>query len=135
VLPGWIVLPGRAACRSGRRQAIAGRRQHAEGQVNAEDAAAEAAPGQFRQVHAVAAADVHDRAGRVGGGQVEHAGRQVDARVLVDVDRLAGRQVRVGLVLGAAQVIPVFPRVGHPEAPSLPARRWPEHDHGTFTCA
>jgi len=83
-------------------------------------AAAEAAPGQFRQVHAVAAADVNDHVRRGGRGQVEHPRRQVDTRVLVGVDRLARRQVRIVLVLGTAQEIAVRPGTGQLAEPGEP---------------
>jgi hypothetical protein len=104
---------GRAGDEAG--QPLAGGGEHARGQVQA-DGRAQAATGQLGQVHAVAAADVGHRAGRHRARQVEHPGGQVDARVLVGVDRLAGGQVGVGLVLGAAQVRGVSPRIGHPGA-------------------
>jgi hypothetical protein len=73
--------------------------QHPGRHVDTQQPAAVVAASQFRQVDAVAAADVRHCRVRRRLRDVDDARGQVDVRALVVVDRLAGPQVRVGAVL------------------------------------
>jgi hypothetical protein len=67
------------------------------------------APGEFRQVHAVPAADVSDGFSAAQGRQIQRHLGQIDRRPLICIDRLAGRKIGVGPVLHVQQISRVCP--------------------------
>ncbi len=98
--------PGRVGDGHGRPwRSIASGREHAGRQVGAEDPAPVPAPGQPGQVDPVPAADIGYGLVARQPGQVQHRLDQVDARLLVVVDRLAGGQVGVGAVLDLVRYV------------------------------
>jgi hypothetical protein len=78
------------------------------------------AAGELGEVQTVPAADVEDALVSAQLGEVERPRRRAHRRRLEAVDRLAGREVRVGSVLNAGEISPVDKPVGHSSQTTLP---------------
>jgi hypothetical protein len=78
------------------------------------------APRQLAEMQTVPAPDVENPLVARQFGEIERPGRRSDGRLLVAIDRLPGREVRVGGVLNSREVSPVDEAVGHNSQTTLP---------------
>ncbi len=96
-----------------RRTVRPGRVQHPVREIHAAHFAAMRAPGELGRCSPLPQPDVEDTLVTARGGEIERPRRRADQGLLEPVDRLARREVRVGGVLHAGEVLPVDEAITH----------------------